>query len=115
MEIISALVSCWACHKQIAVSRWTDRPWAKEPPKGEYPKSIQFRRSAQVKDGYWANVCPHCNKIQGDFFLWFTPDGPFFDIGSQIVRERPANTITTSAMLDIFFGHDGDSRRKTGH
>jgi hypothetical protein len=30
---------------------------------------MEFRHSSEVREGYWANICPHCNTIQGDWFL----------------------------------------------
>jgi len=31
--------------------------------------NIQFRITSRVKNGYYANVCPYCGAVQGDWFL----------------------------------------------
>ena len=31
--------------------------------------NIQFRKTSVVEGGYYANVCPHCGAVQGDWFL----------------------------------------------
>ena len=73
---------CWACKKQILVFAWPDHPCfsTTEPTKEPRPRTIQWRYSNTIKSEYWANCCPFCNRIQGDFFLFNTYDSPFFGL-----------------------------------
>ncbi|MBL8151643.1 MAG: hypothetical protein JNN15_17085, partial [Blastocatellia bacterium] len=43
-------------------------------------RTVQYRFSKTVGDKYWVNTCPYCESIQGDFFLYSEPDGPFFTV-----------------------------------
>ena len=42
------------------------------------PRTIQERYSRTAGEEYLANTCPFCESLQGDFFLYNEPDGPFF-------------------------------------
>jgi len=88
--------NCWKCGKEITVALdvcgWSFIPchcdtleedeeseagglWRYKMPSWllKYLKSlganIQFRKTSVVKDGYYANVCPYCGAVQGDWFL----------------------------------------------
>jgi hypothetical protein len=65
---------CWKCNKEILVFSWPEVSNLKEPK----PRTIQFKYSKMANEKYWANTCPYCNSIQGNFFLYNEPDGPFF-------------------------------------
>jgi len=77
-----APISCWRCKKSILVFTWPgkqlheDRPPRKEPT----PRTIQYMYSKTLGGNYWANSCPYCQAIQGDWFLHFEPDGPFWSL-----------------------------------
>ncbi len=75
-----AEVECWKCGKKTAVYTWAGHgAWGQdEPPVADRPATLQFIRSSVVPDGYWGNVCEHCGVIQGDWYLYNEPDGPFF-------------------------------------
>lgn len=40
--------------------------------------TFQFRYSKTVRGKYYANVCPTCGTLSGDFFLHSEPGAPFF-------------------------------------
>ena len=44
------------------------------------PPTIQKRFSRTIREIYWANGCPRCGTLQGDFYLHAEPDGPFFGL-----------------------------------
>ncbi len=71
---------CWKCSQVTAVYTWTGHEaWGQdEPPLDGRPPTVQFIHSSVVPDGYWGNVCEHCGAIQGDWYLFMEPDGPFF-------------------------------------
>ena len=71
---------CWNCREEILVFAWNkDGMHSNEEPKQKpIPRILQNRNSAMAGTSYWVNVCPYCNRIQGDFFLYMEPDGAFF-------------------------------------
>jgi len=40
--------------------------------------TFQFRYSKTVQGKYYANICPSCGMLSGDFFLHSEPGAPFF-------------------------------------
>jgi hypothetical protein len=83
-----AKVRCWNkfCDhylKLISVYTWGLGPWPDSCPEEGRPATVQFRYSKTIDASYWVNVCPHCDKIQGDYFLYCEPDGPFFGMGQE--------------------------------
>jgi hypothetical protein len=40
--------------------------------------TFQLRYSKTVQDKYYANTCPSCGMLSGDFFLHSEPGAPFF-------------------------------------
>lgn len=78
---------CWKCNKRILVFTWPNHSSFSitEPTKKPKPRTIQWRYSNTVRSTYWANCCPFCNRIQGDFFLYDDYGGPFygFNVGED--------------------------------
>ena len=61
---------CWRCKREILVFTWANHSsFAKKLPATPPPKSLHYRYSKTVRDKYWANTCPYCRAIQGDWFL----------------------------------------------
>lgn len=83
------LTGCWKCKQEILVFAWPKNDeWSDSAPKVEpFPRTIQYRFSKTVGYKYWANTCPYCQSIQGDFFLHQEPAGPFF--GVEIEEDSP--------------------------
>lgn len=76
------LCLCWRCRREIVVFSWPrDGIHDKRTPKvRSIPRIIRYRISKTINDIYWANTCPYCRSIQGDYFLHDEPDGPFFGV-----------------------------------
>jgi len=74
------IINCWKCRKEILVFSWPGHDDEVEPafPPLQRPSTVQFRYSSAAGKKYWANICPYCHSLQGDFFLYMEPDGPFF-------------------------------------
>lgn len=70
------IAHCWKCHSEIIVFAWPGQIPGQEP----RPTTIRKTFSKSVGDSYWANNCPLCSSLQGEFFLFHEPDGPFFGI-----------------------------------
>jgi hypothetical protein len=78
---ISSVQDCYRCKQRIIVYTWKGRKrWDKRPPPEPKPKTMQFRYSNTIRDEYWANTCPYCGRIQGDFFLDSKAKFSLFDI-----------------------------------
>ncbi|MFZ1083230.1 MAG: competence protein CoiA family protein [Candidatus Kryptoniota bacterium] len=69
---------CWKCKKMTLVFTWPGQQEGIIPAGQPRPGVIQYRSSKMAGAKYWANVCMHCSALQGDFFLYNEPDGPFF-------------------------------------
>jgi Competence protein CoiA-like family len=74
---------CWKCEREILVFGWPKVGMHDNSPPEEkpLPRTIQYRYSKTAGGTYWVNTCLYCQSIQGDFFLYAEPDGPFFAIG----------------------------------
>ncbi|MDO8772601.1 MAG: hypothetical protein Q7K57_28645 [Burkholderiaceae bacterium] len=44
--------------------------------------------SGTMQETTWANVCEHCEALQGTFFQHMEPDGPFFGEASDFAGEQ---------------------------
>lgn len=91
-----ALIQCWRCKSDIVVFTWPENSPLREP----VPSTIQMRYSRMTEDTYMANVCPHCDALQGDFFLYSEPDGPFFKVNREVMNEA-----TFESDMELIFEH----------
>lgn len=74
---------CWKCNKRILIFNWTN-PLISGPidtPPEPIPKTLQKRYTAMSNETYWANVCPFCDSVQGDFYINCEPESPLIVIG----------------------------------
>jgi hypothetical protein len=76
------LHKCWKCEREMIVFSWPgdempDKPASTTEP---LPSTVQYRYSETAGCRYWANTCPYCRSIQGDFYLHAELDGPFYGI-----------------------------------
>ncbi|RKU31513.1 hypothetical protein C6497_01575 [Candidatus Poribacteria bacterium] len=69
---------CWNCQREIILYTWPGDDWDTSPPKKKpIPQTIKFCYSRTIGHKYWANTCPCCKRIQGDFFLYGSNLFPF--------------------------------------
>ena len=77
-------IKCWRCKKEITVYTWGRRsPWPEDCPVEGRPSTVRFGKTSVVPDGYWGNYCSVCGVVQGDFFLYCKPEGPFYNAGQM--------------------------------
>ena len=101
---------CWKCKREIIVFAWPkSSEWDNSAPKVKpMPRTIQYRYSKTVGGKYWANTCPRCNSIQGSWFLFSDPDGPFFgtrcEENSQDAYYRDMQDIVGYALYNGVLG-----------
>jgi hypothetical protein len=74
------IAKCWKCGEEIIVFSWPghDAEGGPMPPPLPRPLTVQFVYSHTAGAKYWANICPYCRSLQGDFFLYSELEGPFF-------------------------------------
>lgn len=72
--------------------------------------TFQFRYSKTVQSKYFANTCPNCGSLSGDFFLHSEPGAPFFptseeEASSLNLKEIPVQgTVTIQAGFHVGTG-----------
>ena len=78
---IEGQTTCWKCDARIAVYTWPEHQmWSDTCPEEGRPATVRLMHSETAQGEYWANSCSHCGAIQGDWFLYTEPDGPFFGL-----------------------------------
>ncbi len=69
---------CFAsvCYEEMIVYSWRWHSWMTdvEPP-APRPTTVKFRSTAPAGLSYWANVCPACDRVQGENYV-YEPRGP---------------------------------------
>ena len=63
--------------------------------------TYRLKYSRTVGRRYFANNCPKCGMISGDFYLHSEPGGPFFPTNQRWIAERSATnpTVTSEPVL----------------
>lgn len=71
---------CWKCNKDILWFTWPGCRDENEEitPKEPRPKTVQYCYSKMAGIKYWSNICPYCESLQGEHFLYSEPDSPLF-------------------------------------
>jgi len=96
-SLLQSAVHCWSCRKATAVltiAGADDNGDSLQAITGVKAVSDDldailkrdhpyFRLAHSRTTGTWsyANLCEHCGRLQGDFYLHHEPDGPFFGLG----------------------------------
>jgi hypothetical protein len=70
---------CWKCRKYILVFSWPHELYIDKEIEKIKPRTIQTTYSKAAGHKYKGNICPFCDSLQGDFYLYNEPDGPFFE------------------------------------
>jgi hypothetical protein len=80
----AAKTECWKCGRETVVHTWPDHSmYCQSSPENGRPETVRWMWSRMAEVHYWANACQHCGVIQGDFYLYCEPDGPFFGLGDD--------------------------------
>lgn len=79
---------CYKCNRRTTVYSWGGGVWTDKRPPEPRPWTVKLRYSKTVNARYWANTCEHCGALQGDFFLYNEPDGPFFGLSRVVPLNR---------------------------
>lgn len=108
-KYIVRLTTCWECGREIIVFAWFPfKIFTKQKPPEPIPKTIKWRYSNSHKDRYWANTCLYCNSLQGDYYLYCEPDGPFWGYGKkQILSDSDVCRRISDFMCPVIFDGPG--------
>jgi len=79
--------------------------------------NYQLRYSNTSKDKYYANTCPNCSVITGDFYLHSEPGGAFFPMSDIETKKIQVRKIELPETMEIEAGYGvglGDEILKLG-
>lgn len=65
----------------------------------------EMRFSKTIQSSYFANVCTHCNAIQGDYFVYDEVDS-FTGVETTMLEENPISYISFNLVNDIPLGYE---------
>ena len=82
--------TCWRCGSDMVAFHWPGAGHSPRRPPDPIPSTVQHRVTEGAGD-YWANCCPRCSTVQGDYYL--ERDNPDF----ATVRELPDDIYDHSA------------------
>lgn len=60
-----------------------------------------FRYSKTIEGKYFANTCPRCKVIYGDFFLHDEPGAPFFSVDEEDAKRLYIKEIPLDETIEI--------------
>lgn len=86
----TVIANCYAdraCGRRIPIFSWPGhRQWTTKAPPSPRPPTVRFMWSETLRAKYWANVCIHCGRNQGDYFL-FGEGGPLGMRGQAVYED----------------------------
>ena len=64
-----APATCWKCDRVIPLFSWgDDTQFARSAPPTPRPETVRRSFTKTARARYWANHCPVCGSVQGDFY-----------------------------------------------
>jgi hypothetical protein len=66
--------------------------------------NFQLKYSKTTQSQYYANTCPKCGVITGDFYLHSEPDSPFFPINEAEAAELTIEEIPLAVPVELDAG-----------
>lgn len=96
---------CWKCGKQVVIFKWCNSmlEGEVEKPQEPIPHTIQESHTNMSGETYWANTCPYCNSVQGDFYVSNEPDSPFFELESEITNNKESFDDDMEQIAEYYF------------
>jgi len=119
LYLIGMKVSCWRCNSRMPVVALLAPYVAGKEGQvcvlsniEEMPQEIllfiqkriptfQLRSSLMAGSRYFANTCPSCHVISGDFFLHSEPGAPFFPESNEAIKSLYLTEIRLSDPIEI--------------
>jgi hypothetical protein len=76
------------CRRPTPIFSWPGHhQWTTKTPPSPKPPTVRFMWSETLRAKYWANTCVHCERNQGDYFL-FKEGGPLGMVGQEFYEDR---------------------------
>ncbi len=66
--------------------------------------SYKLSYSKTIRSKYYANTCPRCGVLSGDFFLHSEPGAPFFPISAEDAAHLSLVEIPADSPIDVQAG-----------
>ena len=119
LYLVSGPTECWRCGAGMRVvallapnirgetvgpailSNITDLPASVLSYIQKHFPTFQLRYSQTVKSRYYANTCPKCGVIYGDFYLHNEPDAPFFPTEAEEAQCLEIETVPLSGTISV--------------
>lgn len=119
LYLVSSPTECWRCGADMRVvallapnicggdvgpallSNITELPASVLSYIQKHFPTFQLRYSQTVKSRYYANSCPKCRVIYGDFYLHDEPDAPFFPTEVEEARCLEIETVPLSGAISV--------------
>jgi len=73
------------------------------PDESQIPYTLRKRYTQETTKKYWVNTCPNCTAVQGDFYLYNEPDGPFFSFNASEDFDHDMLDLANYAKYQEFF------------
>lgn len=119
LYLVSTVDSCWKCRSSMPVicliaSNAQDSAFLLSniislPPHVQSFIQIRFPTfkltySKMAQNEYYANTCPKCLVLSGDFHLHSEPDSPFFSISEDDARRLTIEEIPLDRSIEVNAG-----------
>lgn len=119
LYLIGKKVPCWRCNSRMPVvallaphvadsdgqicllSNIEEMPSEILPFIQKRVPTFQWRSSLMAGSRYFANTCPKCHVIYGDFFLHSEPGAPFFPTSNEEAKSLYLTEIQLSNTIEI--------------
>jgi len=67
--------------------------------------TFKLKYSKMARSEYYANTCPKCGVLSGDFYLHAEPGAPFFPTDAEEAAELTIEQIPISQSIEVQAGH----------
>ena len=123
--LVSKTIKCWKCQEDMPTVALVSPNNSEEEANGYncillditcLPEKLlrminerfpffRLEYSNTTKSKYYANVCPSCEMLSGDFFLHNEPGGPFFPETKEEAQELMIEQLTIETPVEIDAGY----------
>lgn len=123
--LVSKTIKCWKCQEDMPAVALVSPDNSEEEANGcvcilsdvtclpEYLLQMinerfpffHLKYSKEADSEYYANTCPSCEMLSGDFFLHNEPGGPFFPVTEEEAQELMIEQLPIKAPVEIEAGY----------
>lgn len=123
--LVSKTINCWNCDKDMAVVAVMSPNIIEDEADGQIcilsditclPENLlkminerfpffRLKYSKEADSEYYANICPSCGMLSGDFFLHNEPGGPFFPVTKEEAQELMIEQLSIETPVEVEAGY----------